>query len=242
MAFADCDRFTPPPGTKGLCDRRPASQRPGPFYYDTNLRSPAFRTFGSEPPFNPDENGKLVAFARAAILHQPLDYLRNVGDDLARYWSSDTHTRPLAGASYDRWSADLDRPGPIPELIGDWYPTLRPEAHAGTLDVLRDWERRTRLEGPALVLLVLLVLLGLPLARGPRLAVGVLFAAVSVLLLVGPVASTFFDARFAVPGYGPLAAAGAIGAASLSVRARAWQDGRRRSGRLVSRPRTELSR
>jgi 4-amino-4-deoxy-L-arabinose transferase-like glycosyltransferase len=241
MAFADCKRFTPPAGTAGLCDRRPPDRRPGPVYYQTVLRSPAFRTFGSARPFSPDENRKLVAFARTAIVHQPLDYLRDVGSDLGRFWSSDTHARPLGGASYDRWSADLRAAGPIPQLIGDWYPTLQPSVDTGTLDTLRDWERRTRLEGPVLALLALLALAGLPLARGPRLALSALLAAVSVLLLVGPVASMFFDARFAVPGYGPLAAAGALGAASLTERARAWQASRRRSRELVSRAQTEPS-
>jgi hypothetical protein len=79
------------------------------------------------------------------------------------------------------------------------------------------------LEGPVFVVLVLCALCGLPLARGRRLRAGLLLAGVALAALVGPIALTYYDARFAVPGYGPLAAAGAIGAATLWERASVWR-------------------
>jgi hypothetical protein len=95
------------------------------------------------------------------------------------------------------------------------------------------YERRTRLEGPAFVALLLCALLGVPLARGRRLAVGLLMLAASVVTLVGPIAVLYFDPRYAIPGYGSLATAAAIGAAALAERLLARGRGRwasRRTG------------
>ncbi len=224
--FADCGRFTPPAGTTALCERRPPSKRPEARHYAL-FDSPAERAFGRPPYASPRENRALTAFARAAILHQPLDYLGDVGDDLGRYWSSEPRTSGATGESYGVLARHLATlPPTTAAFTAKWYSTPPEPGDAGLASGVREWERRTRLEGPLLVLLALAALLGLPLARGPRLAVALLLVGTSLLSLVGPVASAFFDARYAVPGYGPLAASGALGGASLVgwVRARRRRD------------------
>jgi hypothetical protein len=229
--FADCDRFTPPPRTRALCDPRPPSERPGPYWYWISDRSPGLRRV-SDP--QSDQNAALSAFARAAIVHQPLAYMGKLGTHLSRFWSSDAHYDRYQGESYDVLADILvhNRWGDTAFIVRRWYATARPRVREGLLDAMRSYERRTRLEGPALVLLVLLALVGVPLARGARLKAGVLLLALSAAALLGPIASAWFNARFAIPGYGVLAASGAIGAASLWERA-ARRARRRREAKLL---------
>jgi hypothetical protein len=226
MTFADCNRFTPPAGTAGLCDPRPPSLRPGPFYYSSDADSPPVRAFGPLVLLRPAQDKQIRAFAVRAIVHQPFDYVRDVGTDLTRLWSSQ-HNPLRSGLTYTAWREELVRtPEPnLTELVRRWYSTGTQAVRAGSLDAMRRYEEQTRLEGPRLFLLILLALAGVPFARGRRLAAGILLIGVSVATIVAPVAFGFFDARYPVPGYGPLAAAGAIGAATLTelVRARLQQ-------------------
>ena len=75
--FADCSKFTPPPGTSALCESTPPSIRPGQNMYLFNPYSPAIRAFGY-PDWGGDrlssrtDNAKVASFARAAIRGQPL--------------------------------------------------------------------------------------------------------------------------------------------------------------------------
>jgi 4-amino-4-deoxy-L-arabinose transferase-like glycosyltransferase len=226
-AFVDCERFTPPAGTRDLCEERPPSQRPGPYWYTLSPESPGLQRLDKP---RPAANAALTRFTRAAILHQPGDYLRAVGTDLSRFWSSDAHYAPLEGESYDVSTRILltSHYHLTPSAVADWYDTGEVRTRGGLLRALRDYERHTRLEGPALMALVLLALGGLPLARGRRLKLGLLLLGASVVALVAPVATATFAARYAVPGYGFVAATAALGAASLWERVRGLA-GRRRA-------------
>jgi hypothetical protein len=214
--FADCRRFDPPRAARGLCERRPPADRPPPPAY-AGPGSPAVRLFGLSVTTTPASNAALTGFARRAIVHQPFDYLRAVGTDLTRYWSSDRHYRFHAGASYDALVKRLTFHDTVAtvRLIRRWYATGDTLGPAGAPAALRVYERHTRFEGPAFVLLALCAVVGLAAARGRRLAAQLLLLGVSTLLLVGTIAASTFDAQYAIPGYGPLAAAGALGAASL---------------------------
>jgi hypothetical protein len=224
--FADCDRFTPPAGARDLCDRRPAAERPGPIWYVNAPGSPARKRLADGA--KAADEAAFSSFARAAILHQPGDYLGRVGSDLTRFWSSDRHHSQWDGDNYATMIRLLVRSAWLGnERQLAWYATAQPRQRDGLLDALRDYERRTRLEGPAFVLLALLALAGLPLARGRRLKVGLLLAGVTAAALLGPVLTTVFSTRYVVPGYGPLAATAAIGGAALWERAVAWRTSRR---------------
>jgi 4-amino-4-deoxy-L-arabinose transferase-like glycosyltransferase len=88
--------------------------------------------------------------------------------------------------------------------------------------VLRGWESVTRIQGPLFVLLALLSLAAPMLTSGRARSASALFALAAWVLLVVPVATVEFSARTAVPGFGPLGAAAAVGGwgALVAVRAR----------------------
>ena len=174
------------------------------------------------------------------------NYLERVRSDLARYWSSPNHGY-LGGYNYDGFMGILDRahlarqprfrlhiprPGGAVQQSHTVVPTVVTKASSGLLDTMAGYERRTRLEGIAFVVLLLLAAIGVPFAHGKQLAVGLLMAAITVATLLTPVLYLYFDARYAIPGYGPLAALAAIGAAALwERRAASARTGSARAGR-----------
>ena len=82
--FADCDRFTPPPGTEVLCEDTPASDRPGAYFYLFDPAAPAARAYGGF-----GESDELVGeWAKRAIRAQPGDYLSTTWEYLRAYWFS----------------------------------------------------------------------------------------------------------------------------------------------------------
>ena len=101
--------------------------------------------------------------------------------------------------------------------------------HHGLLDGLESYERHTRIEGPLFCVLLLLALAGPFAARGRVRAGSTLFTLVALGLLVAPVATTSYDARLAIPSFGVLGAAAALGGSAIWGRAR-QRASRRRSG------------
>ncbi len=103
--FADCSDFTPPAGTRRLCEHSPTGSRGSVNQYLTGAPdsartspgdrsiSPAWRVFG--PP--PAGNSELAAFGRTAILHQPFDYVGAVARDFHYFWVDD-HARFIDAA------------------------------------------------------------------------------------------------------------------------------------------------
>src|SRR4051812_9755328 len=74
--FAECSKFTPPEGTRKLCQRTPPDKRPNPgAYVLTETYSPGIKAFGGPFHATQEGTGKVGAFARAAIVGQPFDYL-----------------------------------------------------------------------------------------------------------------------------------------------------------------------
>ena len=216
--FADCSRFTPPEGTAQLCETTPVAERKGGDFYLYDKRSPALMAFGELGA----EDGKVGAFARAAILNQPGDYLRALWHDLEAYWV------PSSRPYVDGAGGDLD-----PQL--DWEITLPPDSRfdldtkrateAGmeeffnpfTVDqnpagirFLDTVQRLFRFGGTMLSIATLLIALGLLV--GPRRSrVGVLLFGVGGLaLLVAPTLSAIYIGRYTVPAAGPMVAAAAI--------------------------------
>jgi hypothetical protein len=218
--FADCSRFRPPPGTAVLCQRAPRADRGTVDEYLFKPRqSPAYRAFG-DPFVSSDAHvAALGRFARAAIVHQPLDYLREVGGDLLRYVAPESLRRYGGGPSY----ADLvGRPilaNPVYQSqalasIGAFYGPV-PAAYfadEGMLHALRRYEAATRVQGPLMVALALLSLTAPFALRGPARRGALLLALTAWALLVVPVATLEFSARTAIPGLGVLSAAAALGA------------------------------
>jgi hypothetical protein len=111
------------------------------------------------------------------------------------------------------------------EFVESWralyYP--RDTYHRGDIDLLESYERATRLQGPLMVIVLLLAAAAPWAAPRPARAGTVLLALTALALLVYPIATHAFDARFVVPALGPLLAAAAIGGWGLALRlSRRW--------------------
>jgi hypothetical protein len=218
--FADCDEFKPPEGTRGLCETRPAGERPGPFYYYWDPSAPARRVM---PGLGTEESDLVGDFARQAILHQPLDYTRTVVKDVVRYFDSNAgYDRPMSGSTL----ADMSfRTQPSSQPYADDFATrirtrydgLDATANDGTA-VLADYQRVVRMNPVLLFVLLTLSGVAILLARGPQRALAVLSALYAAVLLVLPAAVASYDGRYQVPPAMLLAVAAAIGVAAVAQR------------------------
>jgi hypothetical protein len=225
--FARCEKFHPPRELQRLCIGMPVSQRLGHDYWEFSTISPAYRLYGSpDAHVSPHENSQLREFALGAILGQPLDYLEAVGRDLIRIVDPSFPSSPYAQVGlrgYGSTPAGLLNyyllPSPSADAeraIARYYPT---EAYGHQdIGLLTDWETGTRLQGPAMALLLLLALLAPLLTRADQRRASVLLLASSAVLLVAPILASEYDYRFAIPAFGPLAAAGAYGAWGAALR------------------------
>ena len=158
-------------------------------------------------PFSttPAVNEKLKAFARTAVLHQPLDYLKAIGLDMTRYVDPDSRYFAGQGLTIDALVKQIGRMS----LIGP----------------LSSYEEKTRVDGaPIVALFVLALLAPFLVPRGFRLGAS-FFTVLAIGLVVLPVAALYYDARLALPSFRILGAAGAIGAWAVLFRARPWSRG-----------------
>jgi hypothetical protein len=204
--FADCRDFTPPKGTATLCDSTPASERLGPTLYHWH-RGPAVAVFG--PP--PGHDSQVQAFAEAAILHQPLDFLKLAGTDFVRYFDPAFGRHPVGDfAGPEAVAFPSGTPALDPEIrdaVAAYYgPVASPGR--GEADGLRSYQSVMRVSGPMLLVLLLVGLWGLVAAKGRRRWEIALPVTVALALLVVP---TIGGAswRYAVPAEGALAVAAA---------------------------------
>jgi hypothetical protein len=221
--FADCTAFTPPAGTRRLCERTPSDARPGADFYAWEPGSPARRLFG--PP--PNGAAKLGAFGRAAILHQPLAYTETVFNDFLRFFApSYNNDRPYAGPGVDVLDFDRRAPGQeaaIMRTIGRWYGPERLRIRDGWARAFQDLQQLLRVQGIVLAELLILAVAGLFVARAAIRPVIALLGAGGALLLLIPSATAVFNPRYGVPAVAVLAPAAALAAWSIW----SWAVGRR---------------
>ena len=216
--FADCRRFRPPAGTRGLCEQVPPSQRGrGPDFYMYAPASPARRLFGRIG----SHDAAVGAFALQVVWHEPGQMLAAVAVDDLRYFVPDA--RPHGW--YTGW--DLD-----PQL--DWS---RRAGSAYARDLRAQMllffapfttQRRTRLVeslsayqsvfgfgGTALSIAVLLSVLGLVVGpRGHRAGV-VMCSGAGLAMLLIPTFTVLYTGRYLVPVAGPISAGAAIACSGL---------------------------
>lgn len=233
--FADCGRFDPPEGTRVLCESTPEEERPGPNAYIFGVDiSPAVQAFGTPFQASQEEHDRVGAFARAALVHQPLDWLDHaLTEDLPRYVASEYRARALQGLSFDQLQEMLLTGFQGPQtltLISQYYTTSGQFVHRGRFDAFRSYERATRVVGVLFVGLALLALTGLAFARGDLRRGGVAFTAAALVSILGPPLTLFYDARYAIPAFGPLAGAAAVGGAAVTERLRRTRSDRARAG------------
>ena len=224
--FANCDEFDPPKGTRFLCERRPASERPGSLFYLWFDGSPARERYG-HPPIG---NDKLGEWGRAAIVAQPFDYLSDVLSQLPRFVDPSVYHRRYTGGGpflISRRNAEAEK------LVG--FDVERDydaaELHVGAgVERVAEWQDTERLGGVVPAALVVLALLGPLLARGAARRVALLFALAGGALVVLPAATLTLIARYAVPPTPLVAAAAGIGAWALADRVRALRAGAAEAG------------
>ena len=228
--FADCKRFDPPSGTSMLCIQTPREYRRSTYHYIFTGGSPAVSYFGHPqgwPEPTAGEVDRIRRFARAAIVGQPLDYARTVAKDSFRYVMPTAWHPPPGDANQtpeelNQYYTSSGWTGTALHRVRAYYGEgVDPVANEPLLEGLRWYERATRFTG-VLFLLVLAPALAAPfLLRGRARWGALLLLGVGLALLLVPVATIFYDYRFAIPALGSLAAAGALGARELVVRVRA---------------------
>jgi hypothetical protein len=206
--FADCRDFTPPPGTEALCPHRPASQRPNANWYLFALQAPLQRY-----PLTSSLESELSQFDRSAMLAQPLDFIATTVEGMAKYIAP--HLGPGS-------MLDVDNSGLVSALqnreIEAFTAPYVQRAYGSPVDytrhslsALNTYARDATIEGPLTAIFLVLMIAGLVMLRGRARTFAWLLFWVVVALAVTPVAALFYSARYAVPMYGPLAAAAALG-------------------------------
>ena len=220
--FADCNKFTPPAGTEGLCESKPPSERigrtpqgpgPGPggerltgqnYIYGTF--SPAQRLFG--PPFNvspvPGADEKLRKWSLRGDQRSAARLSANaVWNDSIRVVLPDH--RSLGELSADENIAYLtggpDMHTGVDQFVRSWQLRLYPHDHEyhGTIAYLRDYEALTRLDG-VWMLLLLGFALAAPFAVPRRVRAGAILLTLSSFTLIWfPILTKSYDFRMVVP-------------------------------------------
>ncbi len=229
--WADCTKFTPPAGTRFLCETTPIEKRPGHDAYIFRA-SPAVNAYGvgGIAAALPPEGATLIArWSRAAILGQPLTYLRAVAFESRRL--VDPGVDPgLPGQTafgfgqtatgYPPLLASTERdPFFAPIIAAGWPRTGFQRRGVGFFSGL---EATTRPPPLVFAAVFALLLVAIPAAREPERRAALLFAPLAVCGLLGPVFTAVHDWRYVVPMFGFAAAAAGIGGWATIVAARGW--------------------
>lgn len=220
--LADCTRFTPPPGTARLCQRSEPSTRANANRYIFSAQAPAVRLYGAPPyPRTPVEQGAYRyggdeptrRFAKAVLVHQPLDYLASVAEGLGNFVVPRAGRPSVFEYDQDELVTQLHDPrfeGDAAADITSFYST-RAGYLRRNVDALDSYGRTVKLEGALTAVLALLALAGGILGRAGARHAAALFGASAFSLALLPVAILFYDVRYAAPVVALLAAAAAIG-------------------------------
>jgi len=227
--FAECQKINPPANLKILCDQAPPSLRPesGAYVWDDNdlppdgkLTLPLYNLTQSTNTalrFTPPVNSLAGKFARAAILAQPLDYLRVVAHDTLRSFDWNRAPDPYDNTGNGSAFSFIYQHG-LSHLIPWWAKNSSTDADAhqiyqARLDfggpgygntrsvwpwshLLIIYQRYFFLRGPFLAVVVLIGLAGV-LGRWRRWGgVGLLSWVVGALLIVLPPMTAGFSYRY----------------------------------------------
>lgn len=224
--WADCHYFTPPAGTRALCEYTPVSERNwlNSEFYIFNAASPAQRLIG--PPYvvskDPYAMQRLLEFSESAVAGEPLQYLEAVGRDTLRLFDPDLPSWGAGSAqgliSYMLYGIDGHGHN---EFVTYWqnlfYPHDGPE-HRGDTGPLRAWEKLTRITGVWMGVLLALLLASPWLAPPGLRSAAALFGIVALVLLLFPILTHAYDYRYTIPAFAPLFSVGAISGWGLWLR------------------------
>ena len=225
--FANCSDFTPPPGTAGLCQSTPPSQRPSGYYYMFLPQAPAPRLFGAFGI----KDSELGSWAQRAVTAQFGDFLATAWSYLRSYYLPSTLPARLKPTTTEldpqldvtnAGNAIFDAVGHL--RLEQFFAPFRMHRFHDGLQVLRGWQVAIRFGATLLSITTILTLLGLMIGDfRSRLAV-FLFGCGGLSLLIAPVLTGTYSGRYTVPMAGPLMAAAGIAVRELWLR-RAWVTG-----------------
>jgi 4-amino-4-deoxy-L-arabinose transferase-like glycosyltransferase len=229
-SFADCDLFTPPSGSEGLCEEKPPSKRLGATWYLFHHRSPAVLEFGRIGV----EDDLVGEWARRAILSQPWEYLSLVFRDFRAFFVPGWHGGPLySGHGLDPsldWRVRLQyvkgryrETFPLTEeSLEVFFDDFEIDTAPWALELLHDYQRVFRFGATALTVCTVLSLLGLLIGPTRRTRVAIfLYGVGGIALLFSPAIAGIYVGRYTVPVAGLMAVAAAIAIHSLWLRASA---------------------
>ncbi|WP_067482275.1 phospholipid carrier-dependent glycosyltransferase [Actinomadura hibisca] len=227
--FADCAKMRPPSHMQALClspELKAQHMAPGHLIWRSEV--PPRRVY--ENVTAPEANKVLRDFAIRAILAQPGDYVREIGDGLGMAFGP--HRHPVPTAATEGLYHFPERPQLFPGGKG-WgggngtalsdairygrtgEPSRVVQPHAGRIAA---YQRAVYLPGPALGVVFAAGAAGIVLGRRRR--ASLLAWGTAVTLLVFPIASADFDYRYVVP-----AAPFACLAVGLALSPRRYGDG-----------------
>jgi hypothetical protein len=223
--FADCNDFTPPKGTRILCEPTPPSQRLGSFYYAWSSDSWGWSKLGDPTP-----NNEVLAtkFADAVVEHQPLDYAKTVVRDVLRYADPNGGTEKVGSGqgpdtvSFEQGVVDPATASTIHSMMKGYWSDLAPHMH--DVQLLAWYESLTTPLGLLWAVLAGLVALGSVLARGTHRMGTVLFGLSALAIYVVPAMTLSWDFRYGIPAQVPLFAAAACAGLGLYTRAASRRD------------------
>ncbi len=215
--FVDCSKFMPPSGTGFLCPSQPLGHRNSQLYYQNSPASPARERFGPPWEASVHANSLIEQFSVAAIEHEPVAYVEAIMGGLGRY------VFPRVGEGYTPQDIRETLMAENHELAYQLeFPTFYSgdRAYFGSTAEVRPlvkYEGWTLVQGPLLIIMLVAAIVGpFTLSRGMRWA-AVVFTLTALLSILFAVAANSYDARYAYPTFGPLAAGAALGAWGIGL-------------------------
>jgi hypothetical protein len=214
--FVDCSHFTPPKGTAFLCPGERPSARNAPNYFQYDRHAPAVARYGGPAHAPPYANAVLQRFSLAAIEQQPLAYVSAIGRGLSYY------VFPRAGEGYspqairdallDTGTERTSNSVRGADAVAPLYPlSVGTHVQPDAVSAISAYEEHTRIGGAGMIALLLAAFAGPFLLRGRARAAALFFGLTALLSITLAVATNSYDARYAYPTFGPLAASAALG-------------------------------
>lgn len=215
--FAKCSAFTPPAGTRILCEKTPPRARPGPFYYVWDARSPSVANF---KPEDPSTGRPLEKFADAALETQFGNYLDSVGTDLLRYVEPSIGLqRGYSGQGRELVWFGFRDPATEQTVTRALVPRYSGvKVHAPGQAFFAAYQNILRVDRIMVVLALALAIGGMFAGRGPARIGAVAFGLSALALFVLPTATVSYDFRYGIPPTYLLAVAAVAGGAALWAR------------------------
>ncbi|MBV9794903.1 MAG: phospholipid carrier-dependent glycosyltransferase [Actinobacteria bacterium] len=217
--FADCQGLSLPADERPLCPREPPGQR----NYDAYMWSVYSPAWTFKPPAGQTRQSVLLNFSTRVLEHQPQDYFKAVGADLAYGFS------PVRGNGPERYPVTYlkfqTQLMPYAEVQPDvrQYGHTSPAVQPQLARFLSGYGRYCYVPGPVLAFCLLIALAGLtPMARRSRgrglRTANLAFTGSAVTALVAAAAFAPFDWRYQLPQLTLIPVAAGLAVTALTAR------------------------